>query len=147
MAALVEVDRERVARQIAEACAGVPAVAAALLFGSALGRFRPDSDIDVGAVRRPVPGEDADAGFRAGLRLEYELLRMLREYDGHPFDVVVLDPAQPLFVMTVLTAGRVAFVGDEDAYTDFLERVALRYGEDAPRYRRALDEVLEEPIP
>ncbi len=146
MAALVEIDRDQVARQIAEVCAGVPAVVAALLFGSALGRFRPDSDIDVGVVRREVPGEDADARFRAGLRLEYELLRDLGEYGGHAFDVTVLDPAQPLFVMTVLSAGRVCHVSDPDVYTDFLEGVARRYGENAPRYQRALDEILEEPM-
>jgi len=145
--ALVEIDRDAAARRIALVCAGLPAVAAAFFFGSALGRCRPDSDIDVGVIRRPVEGEDGPALFRAGLLLEAELISGLGALGGHPFDVTVLDEAHALFAMTVLRDGRLCYVGDPDAYTDFLEHVAQAHRENAPRYTQALREVLEEPMP
>lgn len=147
MPGLVEIDREEAARRIAEACSAFPEVAAALLFGSALGPCRPDSDIDVGVVRRDREAEGAQGRFKAGLRLEAALMHRLGDLDGHAFEVTVLDPDQPLFAMTVVSDGRVCHVGYLDAYTDFLEHVARGYRENAPRYERALDEVLEESIP
>lgn len=146
MPELVELDRDELAHRIAVACAAASRVAAALLYGSALGKCRPDSDVDVGLIRRPQEAEtDADR-FRAGLTLEYEVEARLPPFDGHPFHITVLDPDQPLFAMTVWTTGRMCYVGDADAYTDFLERIARGYRENAPRYEVALREVLEEPV-
>ena len=141
VAALVEIDREEAVRRIAAACARVPRVAAAYLFGSTLGRCRPDSDIDVGVIRQPFAGETDHARFRAGLALEGELMAALGTLDGHPFEVTVLDEAQPLFAMTVLRDGRLSFVGDRGAYTDFLEHVAQAYRQNAPRHRVAQAEI------
>lgn len=146
MPALVEIDREEAVRRIAAACAERPEVAAAYLFGSALGLCRPDSDIDIDVIRRPTAGETGYGGFKAALRIEAARMADLGSQDGHPFDVTVLDEEHPVFAMTVLDEGRLCYVADAEAYTDFLEHVAQAYRENARRHQAALAEVLEEPI-
>lgn len=118
----------------------------AYLFGSALGRCRPDSDIDVGLIRRTEPGESRYKGWKAALGIEVAAARAIGSIDGHPIDATGLDEAQPLFAMTVVRSGHLCDVGDEDAFTDFLEHVAQAYRENAPRHRAAVDEVLAEPV-
>ena len=146
VADLVEVDQDEAGRRIATACGAVADVVAAYLFGSALGRCRPDSDIEVGVIRRSAMGEASGYSFSAGLRMEAELIEALGTLAGHRFDVTDLDPARPIFVMTVLRTGRLAYVADPEIYTDFLEVVAQGYRENGPRFEAALDEVLEEPL-
>ncbi len=143
---LVEIDRDTAVRRIADASGRVRGVAAAFLFGSALGTCRPDSDVDVAIIRAPADDEDPQAAFKADLRLESDFLQTLDRVDGHPVDVTVLDEAHPIFAMTVLRGGRICCICDEVAYTDFLEHVAQAYRENAPRYEAALREVLEEPV-
>jgi predicted nucleotidyltransferase len=70
---MVRVDRDEVTRRITAACSGCRDVAAAYLFGSALGDMRPDSDIDVGVVLRPIGDLDDRAAFQRELRVESEL--------------------------------------------------------------------------
>ena len=142
----MEIDIEAAAGRVASACRALPAVAAAYLFGSALGRCRPRSDIDVAIIRVPQDGQDDLEGLRAGLALEADLLDRLPPLSGHPFDVTVLEAGQPLFAMRVLRQGRLCFVRDTEAHTDFLEDVAQRHRENGPRQRQAIREVLEEEI-
>ncbi len=146
MTELVTIDRELAIGRIADACACLSEVAAAFLFGSALGPCRPDSDIDVGVIRRDRADESDDARFHARLRLEYDVMSRLGSLDGHLFDVTVLDGDQPLFAMTVLTEGLLCYVGDLPTYTDFLEHVGQGYRENAPRYEQALREAREDSI-
>lgn len=146
MGELVEIDRDAVARRIASACARFPEVAAAFLFGSVLGPSRPDSDIDVGLIRRSQPGESRYEAFKAGLGLEVAAARAIGAVAGHRIDVTVLDEERPIFAMTVLRQGRLCYVGSQDAFTDFLEHVAQAYRENGPRHKAALDEVLAEPV-
>jgi hypothetical protein len=68
----------------------------------------------------------------------------LGRWDGHPFDVTVLDVGRPLFALPVLRTGPLGYVGDVEAHTDFIEAVSRAYREVAPRYFRAVREVLAE---
>jgi hypothetical protein len=52
----VTLDVARVAQHVADVCRRTEGVAAAYLFGSVLGRCRPDSDIDVAVSRATVRG-------------------------------------------------------------------------------------------
>ena len=135
MPALVTVDREAIARRVVPAVEVEPEVIAAYLFGSALGRCRPDSDIDVGIV-------SVCQGERARLRLEARIASRLEPLAGHPFDVVVLDPGQILFSFSVVHHGVLLYVRDRDQLGDFLYAVSRPYGELAWRRRQALAEVL-----
>lgn len=117
-----------------------PQVAGAYLFGSALDKCRPDSDIDLGIVLLPTVPEPPGFGF---LGLEAEIEARLPSVEGHRFDLTILRRDQPLFSFVPISSGRLIYVRDPDAVADFVEAVSRRYGELHYRYRRVLDEVLE----
>ncbi len=137
MPALVTVDREAISRRVVPAVEVEPQVIAAYLFGSALGRCRPDSDIDIGIV-------STCQGERERLYLEARIVNRLQPLDGHPFDVIALDPGDILFSFSVVHHGVPLYVRDRDRLGDFLYAVSRPYGELAWRRRQALAEVLED---
>lgn len=138
---LVRVPLARIEAAVRAVLASFPQVAAAYLFGSALDECRPDSDIDLGIVLYPTAAEPPGLGF---LALEAEIEARLPPVEGHLFDVTILRRDQPLFSFTPISSGRLIYVRDQDALGDFIEAVSRRYGELHHRYRRALNEVLEE---
>lgn len=130
---LVTLDQTALAEHIASALRGATdlPVAGAYLFGSALSRCRPDSDIDVGLV--PAAGvDDLDADWTVQGRAE----QVLRPFRGHPVDVSPLRAG--LFAFEVVCSGRLVYVRDRAAVDDFVERVCRRGPELAMRYRHAL---------
>lgn len=140
MADLVTVSPEAIGRVLSGVLPRFPEVAGAVLFGSALGECRPDSDIDVGLILCPSVAEPHGWGF-AGLESRVE--RELGTVEGHPFEVTVLRRDRPLFSFKVWKEGRPLYLRDEEAVLDFVERVSRSHAELAPRHRRALREVLK----
>ncbi|HSW10675.1 MAG TPA: nucleotidyltransferase domain-containing protein [Bacillota bacterium] len=142
MASLVTVDVRRVEETIRSIMPRFPEIAGVYLFGSALGPCRPDSDVDLGLV------VDADGtsggGGLARERLEARVAVAVGRLEGHPVDVVVLHPDDPIFSFKVIHSGRLIYIGDEARVTDFIELVAQRYREAYPRYQRALREIVDE---
>ena len=143
MGGMVRVDRDEAIRRIAEACSACHEVAAAYLFGSALGDMRPDSDIDVGVVLRPDEESAPKASFRHELQLQGDLEQQLGSQDGHRFQVTVFKASvgQSFFVVNVLQSAVLAYAADRAALSEFLERVAYLHRRDGPRHWAALAEV------
>lgn len=135
MGALVTIERERIVERVLPVLRSEPALVAAYLFGSALERCRPDSDVDIGII--------ADcASERERERLEARLASQLKPLDAHPFDVVVLNADDVYFPFRVVREGTLVHVADSDRLGDFIEIVSRRYGELAPRRRQAMAEIL-----
>lgn len=138
MPELVRIDLEPVIRQVQAVLKEFPQVAGAYLFGSVLEPCRPDSDIDLGLVLEP----EIEPDTKAGDILASEVAFALQPVNGHPFDVVLLDPDKPLFVFRVMREGKLVYAGNMDRVTDLIEYVSRRYADLYPRYRKALEEVL-----
>ncbi len=113
-----------------------PDVVGGYLFGSILDSDSP-RDIDVGLVVTPIDETEA-------IRLENRVAAALGTLCGKAFDVSVLSKRDPFFATSVLRRGRLVYQTNADAVTDFIEHVSRVSAELYPRYRRALEEVLEE---
>lgn len=139
METFVTADREAIAQRSAEVLKSFPQVAGAYLFGSALDKCRPDSDIDIALVL-----EDIELSEREKTQLEDEIASSFIPMEGHPFDIVVLDPGKPVFGYQVLREGHLIYVRNHERVTDVLEMVSRRAADVYPRYRTALEEIIAE---
>lgn len=139
---LVTVDLKLVEERVRGILPDFPQVAGAYLFGSALGPCRPDSDIDLALVSHPGISARGDPLGRE--RLEARVVTAMGRLDGHPFDVVVLDPDDAIFSFKAISTGRLIYMRDEERVTDFIETVARRYRDAYPRYKRALRDIMDE---
>jgi len=137
---MVRVNLEAVTRKVQAALENFPQVAGAYLFGSALGNCRPDSDIDLGLVLEPGIEPESSAGYM----LEAEISCLLPSFQGHPFDLFLLNPKRPLFAFKVMKEGKLIYCRNMDRVTDVLESVSRRYADLYPRYRSALEEIFAE---
>jgi len=135
---LVRINLEPVIKQVQAVLNEFPQVAGAYLFGSAMELCRPDSDIDLGLILEPEVKPDTQEGDV----LASEVAFSLKPVNGHPFDVVLLDPGKPLFVFRVIKEGKLVYCRNRDRVTDLIEYVSRRYADLYPRYRRALEEIL-----
>jgi predicted nucleotidyltransferase len=100
-----------------------PLVQLAVLFGSAaVGRLRPDSDVDIG-VLGPAP-RDLPA---LQLRLE--------RITGRPVDIVPLDTAPPLLRFEVARDGRLLVERVPHLWSDFKARAMVDWWDWAPTAR------------
>lgn len=141
MGNLITLDTEDIAGQVSKTLNSFPHIAGAYLFGSALGACRPDSDIDIGIVL-----EDVKLSDRQSEHLEAGIANALGSYNGHPYDVTLLDIDNIIFCFRVIKEGRLIFARNHDRVTDIIEYVSRRYADVYPRYRMALEEILEEVI-
>ena len=139
MSALVRIDLAQVIETMGPVLESRETVAGAYLFGSALGPCRPDSDIDVGLVLFP----DRIVSEKAGEFLLEDILEALPRIDHHPYDLVILNQVSALFAFRVISQGHEIYARDPEVMSDFMERVSRRRGEDYPRYRRALEEIVK----
>lgn len=98
---LVTVDLKLVEERVRGILPDFPQVAGAYLFGSALSPCRPDSDIDLALVSHPGISARGDPLGRE--RLEARVVTAMGRLDGHPFDVVVLDPDDAIFSFKAIT--------------------------------------------
>lgn len=117
-------------RAIARALRPHRDVAAAYVFGSvALGRTRPESDVDIGILlgTRLAPRR----AFELRLRLMTELGSILGRSD---IDLVILNDASPLLAHRVLATGRLVFERSASERVRFQVRTASRYADAVPVY-------------
>lgn len=110
-------------------------IGAAYLFGSMLDYCRPDSDIDVGILLAP----DILCSEREAEKILEEIYMELAPVNNHPYDIIILNNCSAIFAYRVITRGRLVYTGDEEAITDFMEKVSRRRAENYPRFRRALE--------
>ncbi|MDK2856282.1 MAG: uncharacterized protein PWQ41_780 [Bacillota bacterium] len=135
---LVRIDLSRVYAQVVDVLSCFPEVIGAYHFGSSLDLCRPDSDIDIGVVLRPLFSfEEKKAD-----KIQNEISNKLRPLDGHPFDVVVLNTLPSVLAFPIVKKGRLVYQADRAAILDFLEALSRRYGEDYPRYAAALKAIV-----
>lgn len=123
---LVRLPPGSVAERVGRMAPDFPGLVAVYLFGSALGKFRPDSDIDLGIIMR----------YTADPRTEDRLELALGAIDGHPFHVTTLNP-ESVLAFRVVKEGTLVYSDDEGLRTDFLARAALQHHYDAPHIRTA----------
>jgi predicted nucleotidyltransferase len=98
MSGLIKIDLEQLAAYVKGVLNDFSQVAGAFIYGSALDFCRPDSDLDLGLVLEPgiIPDSlEAD-------RLEAEISCALTPVDGHPFDIVILNPREVIFTFRVI---------------------------------------------
>ncbi|MDI6871369.1 MAG: nucleotidyltransferase domain-containing protein [Bacillota bacterium] len=135
---LVRLDRQLIRERVEAVFRGFPEIVGVYLFGSALDYCRPDSDVDLGVFVRP------DLSERERYLLENELALRLQSFNGHPFDITVVDPRHSHFAFRVFSEGAPVYVGDTEQLTDLMERVSREHGEFAYWYQLAIREILEE---
>ncbi|WP_049752099.1 type VII toxin-antitoxin system MntA family adenylyltransferase antitoxin [Carboxydothermus hydrogenoformans] len=116
-----------------------PQIEAAYLFGSALVRVRPDSDIDIALLLSP----DIDVEDLESWTLAEEIGLHLTRLVGRSFDISLLNTKDYIFAMNVLTSGKLIYVKNNDLLGDFIEKVSLRHRMWYNYYKRALLEVVE----
>ncbi|WP_034634578.1 nucleotidyltransferase domain-containing protein [Desulfofundulus thermocisternus] len=134
---LMRVNLDPVVEQVKAALQNFPQVAGAYLFGSILGSCRPDSDIDLGLILEPgivLDSVESD-------RLEAAISLLLPPYEGHPYDIVLVNPEKPLFAFRVIKEGKLIYARNMERITDVMEYVSRRYADLYPRYRAALEEI------
>lgn len=135
---MVRVHEGLIAKTVGQVLEGVEEIAGAYLFGSALELCRPDSDIDIGLVIKPLSGEPENYYFKVALIVEGRLGRL----DGHPFDVIPLNTASSIFAFKVIKNGHLIYGRDHETITDFIEIISRRYGENYPRYIKSLKDIV-----
>ena len=82
---LINVDISKVIEQLTSVLKSRKVVVGAYLFGSILGRCRPDSDIDVGLLLAP----DVSYSEKEAEILLEEILEVLTPLNNHPFDLII----------------------------------------------------------
>ncbi|GAV24278.1 nucleotidyltransferase domain protein [Carboxydothermus islandicus] len=116
-----------------------PQIEAAYLFGSALDRVRPDSDIDIALLLSPdIDVEDLESWTLAE-KIGLHLTRLV----GRSFDISLLNTKDYIFAMNVLTSGKLIYVKNNDLLGDFIEKVSLRHRMWYNYYKQALLEVVK----
>lgn len=139
MGELIYIDKDAVSAQVTEILIRFPQIAGAYLFGSSLGACRPDSDIDIGIVV-----EDSKLNEREREQLEAEIRDSLYPFNGHPYDVVMLDLKNSIFSFRVIKEGCLIYTRNPDRIADVMEDVCKRYADSYPRYKAALQEIIDE---
>jgi len=135
---LVRVEYEPLYEQVKTALYQTPEVVAAYLYGSALDKCRPDSDLNIAIF---VPKE-----FNERIRdfLEIKLLLELPPLEGHSFDLKVINFEDFLLAFHILKEGRALIVTNQDIFGDLIEEISLKYLEYGAYYQAAIQEILEE---
>ncbi len=144
MGNMIKINIDEVCSYVASVVKNVPGIAGAYLFGSALqGKVRPESDIDIGLVPEKDSLSERETDF-----MESEVCNLLQQFRGHPFDVVTLtmNSNNIIFCFRVIKEGRLIYARNIDRIQDFMEHVSRRYAEVYPRYKQALEEIIEEVI-
>lgn len=112
---LLQLRRPQLLQHIQTALTGVPEIAAAYLFGSALSFVRPQSDIDVALITK----KEISPTFL----LEGTIKDRLARFGPHSFHVTVRPDDKINFSFQVLTKGELIYVADHNKLGDFIERV------------------------
>ncbi len=136
---LVSVDTSAIIEKLNPVLEAQKEVVGAYIFGSILGRCRPDSDIDVGLLLAPL----VFYGEREAERITEEMIESLPSFNNHPFDYIILNRSSAIFSYKVITQGQLVYARRLDAVTDFMEKVSRQRAENYPRYREALEAIVK----
>jgi predicted nucleotidyltransferase len=119
---------KKIERTVVSLLDGKPEVLAGYIFGSvAMGRARPDSDVDVAVlVSDKVMRRDP---FQYRLDLIGELTTALQRND---VDLILLNQAPPLLAHRVLSRGKLIFERSPSARVAFQVRTVNRYMDTQP---------------
>ncbi|MDN5332101.1 MAG: uncharacterized protein PWP45_1326 [Tepidanaerobacteraceae bacterium] len=135
---LIEIDREKLKAYVTEKLYRFKEIAGVYLFGSAVDKMRPESDIDLGIIT--VPG-----AVKSEIELELFLEKLhlaLRNFEGHPFDLISVTDANVILAFEILRYGIPMFIKDEDVVSDVIEHVSRKYADVYPRYKKALELII-----
>lgn len=129
---LITIDLEKLKSHISSKLIEFPEIQGAYLFGSSLGKMRPNSDIDLGII------------FVENLKQNVELLIektyfSLGRFDGHPFDIVSVRDISAILAFKIFRHGIPVYISDNDKVTDLMEQISRIYSDIYPRYRKALE--------
>lgn len=141
MGNLITLDTNTVTRHVSNVLRNFSEIAGAYLFGSALGKCRPDSDIDIGLVSENIWLTEKEAA-----QLESKVALSLKPFEGHLYDIAFLSPRHPIFSFRVIKEGKLVYVRDMERIRDLMELVSRRYADVYPRYRLALEEIMAEVV-
>ncbi|MGE5557829.1 MAG: nucleotidyltransferase domain-containing protein [Bacillota bacterium] len=139
---LERINTGKISGIIRRAMRDFPEITGAYLFGSALGYFRPDSDIDIALFVDPELGLDEYARNM----LEGKIALRLNPINNHIFDLTVVNPENTIFVFRIIKEGLLLYTGDEDKLYDIVEKVSRDYDEKGFRHRLAMQEILGEDV-
>ncbi|MGB9812627.1 MAG: nucleotidyltransferase domain-containing protein [Thermovenabulum sp.] len=134
---LVKIDLDKLKAYIIQKLSSFDEIAGVYLFGSSLDLMRPDSDIDIGIIFYDFVDEE-----KAEDIIETLYLKLLN-FEGHPFDIRSVNHSNTIIAFNILRNGLPVLVKDEDAVTDLIEKVSLKYKEVYPQYKRAVEMILE----
>ncbi len=137
MGGLVKVEESQIRNKIVSVLEGHEMIAGAYLFGSALKRCRPDSDIDIGLVMMP----GSDISEKELDLIEARIHRGLSPLGTHQFDLVFLTLRDVFFSHKAIRSGKLIFARDMDAITGFTETVSNIHRCEYARYRQALETI------
>ncbi|MCF6095679.1 nucleotidyltransferase domain-containing protein [Thermovorax subterraneus] len=135
---LIEIDREKLKAYVTEKLYRFDEIGGVYLFGSAVDKMRPESDIDLGIITIPgaVSSEEEVELFLERLHLA------LRNFEGHPFDLVSVAHANVILAFEILRHGIPIFIKDDDVVSDLIEKVSRKYADVYPRYKKALELII-----
>lgn len=134
MKGLVKIPESMIVKIVVPVLASDNRVAGAYLFGSALDYCRPDSDVDIGIVLKPLSGLPEKYYEKAANGLFNRLLRI----ENHPFDFIPLNIVSSIFAFNVIKKGHLIYNGDTEILSNFIEIISRNYSENYPRDRDAL---------
>ncbi|ADL08874.1 nucleotidyltransferase domain-containing protein [Thermosediminibacter oceani] len=131
---LIQIDREKLKIYIEEKLGQFDEIAGVYLFGSAIDKMRPDSDIDLGIIL--VPGA-VKSEKELALFLE-KLYLALRNFDGHPFDLISVRHVNTILAFEILRHGVPLLIKNDEVVSEVIESISRRYRDVYPRYKKAL---------
>lgn len=137
---LQRIDLQVVEARVRRVLVRFPAVSGAYLYGSCLGPFRPDSDIDLGLILSVDPVSALED------TTDVEVEGQLGALDRHPFHVMTLIADAVTFSFSVLNRGRLVYEADPNRVGDFVARVAIAHDDLLPfldSYRRARERAFD----
>ena len=132
---LIQIDRCKLKAYVEEKVGQFSEIAGVYLFGSAVDRMRPDSDIDLGLILMPgAVKSDKELDLFLG-----KLYLALRNFEGHPFDLVSVRDVDTILAFEILRHGVPLLIRNEVVVSDVIESISRRYADVYPRYKKALE--------
>ncbi len=138
MGQFVTVDQAAVTERVGRVLPLFPEVAAAYLFGSALGACRQDSDLDLALIVKPEVERNPEF---SPWGLEGRCAAALGWLAGHCFHPTVLARESAVFAMQAFK-GRLVYCVDEAVVADYIEGIARAFPDANRRWLQALNDVL-----
>ncbi|MDI3534916.1 MAG: uncharacterized protein PWQ82_1281 [Thermosediminibacterales bacterium] len=140
---LVKIDIDKLKKYVKEKLNSFSEIAGVYLFGSSLEKMRPDSDIDLGIIKRP-------GVIKTERELEIfleKIILSLNRFEGHSFDIVSVQDVNTILAFEILKKGMPIYIKDKETVTDLIESVSRKYSEDYPRYKQALELIVGAKLP